>query len=105
MASFAFTDPRIKAAAAAFVERYRTSKARSLGHTIGMEVHDVTRRTDLLVPGQLFTIEPAMPVPELGIGMRLEDAILVTETGYENLSAGIPMEIDAIEKVMQERRR
>lgn len=105
MASVTFTDPRIKAAAAAFVERYRTSKARSLGHTIGMEVHDVTRPTDVLVPGQLFTIEPPMPVPELGIGMRLEDAILVTGTGYENLSAGIPMEIDAIEKIMQERRR
>ena len=41
MASYKFTDPRIKEAATQFVERYRTSKANSLGHTIGLEVHDV----------------------------------------------------------------
>ena len=41
MADFKFTDPKIKEAATRFVERYRASKANSLGHTIGMEVHDV----------------------------------------------------------------
>jgi Xaa-Pro aminopeptidase len=67
-----------------------------------MEVHDVTRRADVLEPGRLFTIEPAMQIPELGLGLRLEDAILITETGYENLSASLPVEIDAIEKLMRE---
>lgn len=102
MAGLTFTDQRIKDAATRFVDRYRTSTANSLGHTIGLEVHDVTRRTDRLVPGQLFTIEPPMPIPDLGLGLRLEDAILVTDTGYENLSAFVPVEVDAIEKLMKE---
>ena len=55
-----------------------------------------------LVPGQLFTIEPALRVPEEGLAMRLEDALLVTPTGYENLSAFVPLEIAAIEKLMAE---
>jgi len=55
-----------------------------------------------LLPGQLFTIEPALLVPEEGLAMRLEDALLVTPTGYENLSAFVPLEMAAIEKLMAE---
>ncbi len=62
MAAYPFTDAKIKAAATAFVERYRSSRANSLGHTVGMEVHDVRNPTDTLEPGQLFTIEPAMQI-------------------------------------------
>ena len=102
MAQYRFTDPRIKAAASAFVERYRTSKARSLGHSIGMEVHDVGNPLETLQPGQMFTIEPAMQIPELVLGMRLEDALLITDTGCENLSAFLPVEVDQIEKLMAE---
>ena len=78
------------------------------GHGIGLEVHDVGRGRPpegtpvTLVPGQLFTIEPALIIPELGLAMRLEDALLVTEKGYENLSAFVPLEIAAIEKLMTE---
>jgi Xaa-Pro aminopeptidase len=103
MASYRFTDERIKAAAARFVERYRTSTATSLGHSIGMEVHDVGRPGATLQPGQMFTIEPAMQIPELGLAMRLEDALVITETGYENMSAFVPIEIEAVEKLMKER--
>ncbi|MBO0727063.1 MAG: aminopeptidase P N-terminal domain-containing protein [Blastocatellia bacterium] len=102
MAGFNFTDPKIKEAATRFVERYRASKANSLGHTIGMEVHDVRLPTETLEPGQLFTIEPAMTIPDEHIGIRLEDALLITETGYENLSAFVPVEIADIEKLMAE---
>jgi Xaa-Pro aminopeptidase len=102
MANFKFTDPKIKEAATRFVERYRASKANSLGHTIGMEVHDVRLPTQTLEPGQIFTIEPAMTIPDEHIGMRLEDVILITETGYENLSAFAPIEIADIEKLMAE---
>jgi Xaa-Pro aminopeptidase len=104
MADFKFTDPRFKEAATRFVERYRASKANSLGHTIGMEVHDVRLPTQTLEPGQIFTIEPAMTIPDEHIGMRLEDVILMTETGYENLSAFVPVEIAEIEKLMAEPR-
>jgi Xaa-Pro aminopeptidase len=102
MADFKFTDPRFKEAATRFVERYRASQANSLGHTIGMEVHDVRLPTQTLEPGQIFTIEPAMTIPDEHIGMRLEDVILMTETGYENLSAFVPVEIAEIEKLMAE---
>jgi Xaa-Pro aminopeptidase len=102
LGSYAFTDARITAAATAFVERYRSSTAGSLGHSVGMEVHDVGGPPSTLEPGMVFTIEPAMQIPEEHIGIRLEDMIVITEAGYENLSAFVPIEPDAIEKVMRE---
>ncbi|RPJ64689.1 MAG: M24 family metallopeptidase [Acidobacteria bacterium] len=102
MAAFTFTDPKIKDAATRFVERYRTSKATSLGHTIGLEVHDVGAGNGTLQPGQVFTIEPAMTIPEDHMGMRLEDSFVVTETGIENLSSFVPIEIADVEKLMAE---
>jgi Xaa-Pro aminopeptidase len=102
LASYKFTDDAVKEAATKFVEGYRNSKANALGHTIGMEVHDVRNPTPTLEPGQLFTIEPEMQIPSMHLGIRLEDAILITETGYENLSAFVPLEIADIEKTMAE---
>jgi Xaa-Pro aminopeptidase len=100
LAGFPFTDEKIKKAATDFVERYRNSRANSLGHTVGMEVHDVRNPSRTLEPGQVFTIEPAMQIPDEHIGIRLEDMILITEAGYENLSAFVPVEIADIEKMM-----
>jgi Xaa-Pro aminopeptidase len=102
MAAYPFTDPKIKDAATRFVERYRTNRGNSLGHTVGMEVHDVRNPTPTLEPGQLFTIEPAMQIPDEHVGIRLEDMLLITDTGYENLSGFVPIEIADIEKVMAE---
>jgi Xaa-Pro aminopeptidase len=120
MAGHTFANPKFKAAAERFVENYRRrlnppaaaagggrgagGGGGSLGHTVGMEVHDVnTPHGDMLVPGQVFTIEPALTIPEDRVYVRLEDVILITETGYENLSAFVPIEIEAIEKLMAER--
>ena len=103
-----FTSPHIQAAARAFADRYMKSQGSSFGHSIGLEVHDVGagRPADgapvVLMPGQLFTIEPALRVAEEGLAMRLEDALLVTERGVENLSAFVPLEIAAIETLMRE---
>jgi Xaa-Pro aminopeptidase len=102
LAAFTFTDPKIKTAAVAFVDRYRNNTARSLGHAVGMEVHDVGAPPPTLEPGQIFTIEPALQIVDEHIGVRLEDMILITDTGYENLSAFVPIEIDAIERTMRE---
>src|SRR5262249_52910167 len=99
MASYKFSDEKIRKAAADFVDRYRRGP-NSLGHNVGMEVHDVRSPSRTLEPGQVFTIEPAMQIADEHIGIRLEDMILITETGYENLSAFVPVEIDAIEKLM-----
>lgn len=98
--SFEFTDPKIKEAATRFVEGYRNSRANSLGHSIGLEVHDVRNPTPTLEPGYIFTIEPAMQIPDEHIGMRLEDVLLITGTGYENVSAWVPTEIADIERLM-----
>jgi Xaa-Pro aminopeptidase len=118
MASHTFTNPKFKEAATRFVDNYRRRinpppaapgapdrRGRgSLGHTVGMEVHDVnTPHGDVLVPGMVFTIEPALTIPEDRVYIRLEDVILITETGYENMSAFVPMEIEAVEKLMAER--
>ncbi len=100
MKSYQFHDDVIKQTATQFVERYRNSRSNSLGHNVGMEVHDVRSPTATLEPGQVFTIEPAMQIAGEHVGIRLEDMILITETGYENLSALVPVEIDQIEKMM-----
>ncbi len=105
VAGFKFTSPHVKAAAQQFADRYKASRGTSFGHAIGMEVHDVGRggtQAVGLVPGQLFTIEPAFRVAEENLAMRLEDALLVTEMGYENLSAFVPLEVAEIEKLMKE---
>jgi Xaa-Pro aminopeptidase len=102
LASYPFTDARIKSAATAFVDRYRNSAGNSLGHWVGMEVHDVSGPAPTLEPGMIFTIEPALQIPEEHIGVRLEDMILITDTGYENLSESVPIEIADIERTMRE---
>jgi Xaa-Pro aminopeptidase len=68
-----------------------------------MEVHDVggTAAT-VLEPGRVFTIEPQLRVEDEHQGIRLEDMLLITVTGCENLSAFVPIEIADIEKLMKE---
>jgi Xaa-Pro aminopeptidase len=103
MTSYQFTDGKIKTAATKFVENYRRqadSGRGGLGHTVGMEVHDVRMPTSTLEPGEIFTIEPEMRIEELHLGLRLEDMLLITETGYENLSRFVPIETADIEKLM-----
>jgi len=105
MASFPFKDATIKAAAAAYVERYRASTATGLGHGVGMEVHDVRGPNPpaTLEPGMVFTIEPALLIEDERLGVRLEDMLVVTETGVENLSAFVPIDIPAIEALMAQK--
>jgi Xaa-Pro aminopeptidase len=105
MGGYAFTDDKVKAAATAFVENYRKFRPNgTLGHTVGMEVHDVRYPTPTLEPGYVFTIEPAMQIQDEHVGIRLEDMLLITDTGYENLSAFVPVEIADIEKLMAKHR-
>ncbi|MGH9329513.1 MAG: aminopeptidase P N-terminal domain-containing protein [Vicinamibacterales bacterium] len=102
MASFDFRTPKIKAAAERFVNGFRNADRNSLGHWIGMEVHDVTAPYDALKPGMMFTIEPALTIPDERVYVRLEDAILITADGYENMSGFVAVEPDAIERLMAE---
>ena len=105
MATYPFTDPRIKAAAVRMVEGYRARQAtvRSLGHNVGLEVHDVGGlQAATFEPGRIFTIEPQFRIEEERLGIRLEDMLLITETGVENLSAFVPISVDGIEALMRE---
>jgi Xaa-Pro aminopeptidase len=97
-----FRDTRNRTAAEAFVDRYRTTTRNSLGHMVGMEVHDVVVPFDVLQPGMVFTIEPPITIPDERVYVRLEDVILVTPTGYESLSAFVPMDAEGIERLMAE---
>ncbi len=104
MASYRFTDDRIKAAAVKFVEGFRSRRqANGLGHNVGLEVHDPGGlQAETLEPGRIFTIEPQLRLEDERLGIRLEDMILITESGYENLSAFVPIEVKDIERLMAE---
>lgn len=76
-----------------------------LSHWVGMEVHDVGPYFVPLEPGMVFTIEPGIYIPDESLGVRIEDVILVTEQGYENLTRDAPRTVADIERVMAEGRR
>src|SRR5215472_11965850 len=77
----------------------------SLGHPVGLEVHDANLPDLPLAEGMVITMEPGVYMPEKRIGIRIEDMILVTKNGYKNLSEKLPRTPDAIEKLMAESRR
>jgi Xaa-Pro aminopeptidase len=72
-----------------------------VGHWLGMDVHDVGEYTATFEPGMVFTVEPGIYLPDEGIGVRIEDDVLVTESGYELLS-NAPRDPDEIEALMSE---
>ena len=96
-------------------EAYKIFYMHRIGHWLGMDVHDVGdyKINDVwrvLEPGMVLTIEPGLYIPEdcatvdekwRGIGIRIEDDVLVTEQGYQVLSHAIPKTIAEIEAIMQ----
>ncbi len=78
----------------------RGSGVRDLGHHIGLEALDSRDYSVPLEPGMVFTVEPKIYIPEEGIAIMIEDMVLVTDTGYENLSASAPRTVDEIERIM-----
>ena len=96
-------------------DKYRQFYMYRIGHMLGLDVHDVNCIHEAngdfktFQPGMVITIEPGLyvaddtkdvPLKYLGIGVRIEDDILVTESGNENLTSGVPKEIDEIEALI-----
>ena len=69
-------------------------------HFIGLDVHDVGDYGSPLQAGMVISVEPGIYLPETGIGVRIEDDVLVTPTGFKLLTGGIPREIGEIEKLL-----
>jgi Xaa-Pro aminopeptidase len=79
----------------------RGTGVRDLGHHVGLEAIDSRDYSMPLAPGMVFTVEPKLYIPERGIAIMIEDMILVTRDGYENLSAGLARRADDIEALMR----
>ncbi|MBD2440546.1 aminopeptidase P N-terminal domain-containing protein [Nostoc sp. FACHB-110] len=101
-------------------EKYKPYYMHRTSHWLGLDVHDVgvyqhgDDKPQILQPGQVLTVEPGIYiVPDtklaedqpatdprwVGIGIRIEDDVLVTPTGHEILTAGVPKEVNEVEKI------
>jgi Xaa-Pro aminopeptidase len=93
-------------------QHHRRYMVHGTSHHLGMDVHDCAQarrelyQDGVLEPGMIFTIEPGLyfqkddlkiPAELRGIGVRIEDDVLVTETGVENLSAALPRTVEGLE--------
>ena len=73
----------------------------ALSHWLGMRVHDVGDYQRPLEPGMVFTVEPGLYLADENLGVRVEDDVLVTASGYELLSGGAPRAAAEVESVMR----
>ena len=99
-------------------EAYKPYYMHRTGHWLGMDVHDVgdykiENQWRLLEPGMVLTVEPGLYIqPDAtevdkqwrGIGIRIEDDVLVTKKGHDVLTTGAPKEVDEIELLMEQAR-
>ena len=74
-----------------------------LSHHIGLNVHDPGGACQPLQPGMVITDEPGIYIPEENLGVRIEDDVLITESGHKLLSARLPRLPEEIEKIMADR--
>ncbi len=76
-------------------------------HSIGLATHDpigtFAGPEEILRPGFVFACDINIPYPDQEMGIRLEDTVVITETGYENLSQGIPRSVAEIEALMKKK--
>lgn len=72
-------------------------------HFLGLDVHDVGLWHEPIKAGQVFTVEPGIYIREESLGIRLENDIVITEKGFIDLMADIPLDAEAIEEAMNAR--
>ncbi len=71
-------------------DNYQRYLPHGIGHGLGVDTHDSLGNATKFLPGMIITVEPGIYIPEEGIGVRIEDDILITDDGYENLSGLLP---------------
>jgi Xaa-Pro aminopeptidase len=71
-----------------------------LGHSLGLDVHDVCNGQTEFRENSIFTVEPGIYIPDEGLGIRLEDDIQITKNGPVNLMSKIPIEAEEIEQII-----
>ena len=69
-------------------------------HHLGLDVHDFASRYKPFEAGNILTCEPGIYIPAEGLGIRLENNILITKNGNIDLMAHIPVEAEEIEEIM-----
>ncbi|WKZ60304.1 MAG: aminopeptidase P family protein [Cyclobacteriaceae bacterium] len=70
------------------------------GHHLGLDVHDTGNMFDKMKEGMVWTVEPGIYIKEEGLGIRLENNVVITKSGVQDLMKNIPIEADEIEDLM-----
>lgn len=84
---------------------YQRYYMHGVSHFLGLDVHDAGNKNNILEPGMVITCEPGIYIREEGLGMRLENDILITHDEPIDLMQHIPMEADEIEALMNGERK
>ncbi len=80
---------------------YRKYLYHGISHHLGIDVHDLGTRTELIQPGMLFTVEPGIYVEEEQMGIRIENNVWITRRGNIDLMKNIPITVEEIETCMK----
>jgi Xaa-Pro aminopeptidase len=80
---------------------YRDYFPHGIGHFVGLDVHDAGLYSKPLAAGMVITVEPGIYIPERSLGVRIEDEVLVTPQGHRLLTASLPRDAGAIERLMK----
>jgi Xaa-Pro aminopeptidase len=84
---------------------YLANFIHGFGHFVGLDVHDAGMYDKPLPVGAIFTVEPGVYLPEKGFGVRIEDEVLITSSGYKLLTEALPRKLEDVEAWVAEARR